>query len=107
MLAALIATRNVISTLRILTPSMPDGDVGASYSALLMGSGGTLPYMWSVISGSLPPGLTLNAGTGLISGTPTLSGIFTFTIQLEDASSSQPPKFLRSRWGSMVISLWR
>ena len=82
MLAALIATRNPLT---ILTVSLPNGSVGVPYSTLLLGSGGFMPYSWSVIAGSLPPGLTLNSATGAISGTPTAAGVYTFTIQLTDA----------------------
>ena len=82
MLAAIIATR---VSVQILTTSLPNGSVGIPYSALLLGTGGFMPYTWAVIAGSLPPGLTLNPSTGSISGTPTTAGAFTFTIQLTDA----------------------
>jgi Putative Ig domain len=91
MLAALIATRNTVS---ILTTSLPDGSVGIPYSALLLGIGGFMPYTWAVISGSLPPGLTLNSSTGNISGIPTTPGTFTFTIQLTDAHGTTAMRVL-------------
>jgi hypothetical protein len=47
-------------------------------------SGGTPAYTWSITSGSLPPGLTLAATTGIISGTPTSSGTFNFTAKVSD-----------------------
>ncbi len=47
--------------------------------------GGTGAYTWSITSGSLPPGLTLNATQGLISGTPTTLGNYPFTVQVTDA----------------------
>jgi hypothetical protein len=51
----------------------------------LTGVGGTGPYAdWSVESGSLPPGLVLSP-SGLLSGTPTLRGSFTFVVTLVDA----------------------
>lgn len=50
--------------------------------------GGTTPYTWSIVSGSLPPGLTLSI-SGLISGTPTTSGTCSFTVQVKDASSPE------------------
>jgi Putative Ig domain len=59
------------STLRVTTTSLASGQVGTPYSTTLTGSGGTPPYHWSVSSGALPPGLTLAAATGVISGTPT------------------------------------
>lgn len=64
---------------------LPEPTVGEPYSVFLQGSGGSLPYSWSVTSGTLPTGLSLNSTTGEISGTPTASGDFSFTITLTDA----------------------
>ena len=51
-----------------------------------MASGGTAPYSFSVTRGTLPPGLSLDPGTGLISGTPTTQGSYTFTVTATDSS---------------------
>jgi hypothetical protein len=72
--------------LTITTTSLPGGTVGVAYSATLAANGGTLPYTWS-ITGSLPGGLTLNATTGGIAGTPTTAGTFNFTAQVVDAAT--------------------
>ena len=69
---------------QITTSSLPNGTVQAAYSATLQATGGTTPYTWSVLSGSLPAGLTLTAASGAISGTPTTAGTSTFTIQVTD-----------------------
>ncbi len=71
----------------ITTTSLPNAQQNVSYSATLSASGGTSPYTWSVVAGSLPAGLTLGASTGTISGTPTSAGPYTFTVQLADAAS--------------------
>ncbi|MBI3365189.1 MAG: putative Ig domain-containing protein, partial [Ignavibacteriae bacterium] len=69
----------------VLSPaSLPNGVVGTSYSQTISGSGGTAPYSFSVTAGALPTGFTL-LSSGLISGTPTLAGGFTFTITATDA----------------------
>jgi hypothetical protein len=71
----------------ITTPSpLPNGSVGVAYSKPLIGSGGKIPYVWQVVSGALPGGLTLNRSTGLLTGTPTATGDFQFTVQLTDAT---------------------
>ena len=62
---------------------LPYGVKGAAYAAALHASGGTEPYTWSLKSGALPAGLTLNAA-GQITGTPTAAGSFAFTAQIED-----------------------
>jgi hypothetical protein len=60
--------------------------IGTAYSSALSVSGGTGPYTYSIISGSLPPGITLNTSTGAISGTPTTAGTYTFTSKAVDAN---------------------
>lgn len=67
--------------------SPPSGTVGTPYSHTFPASGGTTPYTFAIISGALPTGLTLNTSTGVVSGTPTASGTFPFTIQVTDANS--------------------
>jgi hypothetical protein len=61
---------------------------GTPYSAPLIATGGTPNYTFSIISGSLPPGLTLNATSGVISGTPTTAGTYSFTSKVVDAAGS-------------------
>ncbi|HUG44738.1 MAG TPA: ice-binding family protein, partial [Acidobacteriota bacterium] len=68
-----------------LSPStLPNGSVGTAYSETIAASGGTAPHTFSIISGSLPPGLALSSG-GVISGTPTTAGSFTFTVRATDS----------------------
>ena len=64
------------------------GEVGAFYSSNLMPIGGIPPYTYSIISGSLPPGLSLNPSTGAITGIPTQAGTASFTAQVVDSSQN-------------------
>jgi len=77
--------------LTITTASFADGTVGAAYSQSLSATGGTVPYTWSIISGKLPAGLTLNSA-GLLSGTPTKADSKTFKIKVVDSSSPKKSK---------------
>ena len=61
--------------------------VNAPYRFQFTASGGGSPR-WSVASGALPAGLALNASTGLLSGTPTTTGLYTFAIEAGDRSRS-------------------
>lgn len=74
---------------RIITGSLPAATSGRSYSATLTAEGGKAPYNWTISSGSLLPGLSLNKATGVISGTPTTGGKCSFTVKVLD--SSVPP----------------
>jgi Putative Ig domain len=77
------------SQLAIVTSSLAAGTDGTAYSQTLHASGGTPGYTWSIATGSLPTGLTLAAGTGVISGKPTVSGTFVFSVMVSDSSSTQ------------------
>jgi hypothetical protein len=68
----------------ITTMSMPDGEVETVYNVSLLASGGTSPYTWSIARGNLPDGLTVDAVSGVISGTPTKKGNYNFTVQVSD-----------------------
>jgi hypothetical protein len=67
--------------------NLPDKKVGSNYSQTVTMTGGTLPFAWSISSGSLPTGLSLNPSTGLISGVPTVIGTYTFAVRSTDANN--------------------
>ncbi len=69
----------------MLNTTFPAGNIGANYNQTISRTGGTAPLVWSV-SGALPPGLSLNTATGIITGVPSSSGTSTFTIQVTDAT---------------------
>jgi hypothetical protein len=70
----------------ITTPSLPTNVlVRANYSMQLAASGGVAPYTWSIVNGALPAGITLNPATGSLTGTATVAGAFTFTVEMKDA----------------------
>jgi len=73
--------------LHITTTSLPDGTTDVSYSETVCASGGVTPYSWSIDSGSLPSGLSLNSSTGEISGTPTTAGTSNFTVKVTDSDT--------------------
>ena len=77
----------VTAPLAISTASLPGGTVGTAYSSTLVATGGTSPYTWSLAAGSLPAGLSLNAATGAITGTPTAAGTVSFTVRVTDAAA--------------------
>jgi len=81
----------VQAPLKITTTTLPSGMVGSVYSAPLNATGGTMPYAWSIASGSsAPAGLTLSS-TGSLSGTPTTatgSTPVSVKVQVKDASTT-------------------
>jgi hypothetical protein len=81
----------------ITTTTLPAGTLGTSYSQPLQAIGGTGARTWTISAGTLPPGLGLDATTGVISGIPTLPGTTSFTVRVEDAvggSDNQPLSIL-------------
>jgi hypothetical protein len=69
--------------LRITTAAqLPDGALGEPFSQTVAAAGGTPPYTWSATG--LPDGLSIDSGTGAISGAPTAGGSFSFTVTVTD-----------------------
>jgi Bacterial type II and III secretion system protein/Putative Ig domain len=75
--APLLAVRN----------SLPNGNIGGPYDAVLTAIGGKAPYTWTVAAGALPTGLILAPSTGTITGTPNTAESFTFTMQVTDSNA--------------------
>ncbi|AWH29276.1 autotransporter outer membrane beta-barrel domain-containing protein [Stenotrophomonas sp. YAU14A_MKIMI4_1] len=71
------------ATVVIAPATLPGGVVATAYSQTLTSSGGIAPYTYAVVSGALPPGLALSSA-GVLSGTPTTAGSYTFVLRSTD-----------------------
>jgi len=84
-------------TLTLSPATLPTPTLGTAYSQTLTGAGGVAPYTFSISAGTLPPGLSLNASTGVLSGTPTTPGASTFTVKIMDSSTGVGAPFTTTR----------
>jgi uncharacterized protein (TIGR03437 family) len=86
------------------TPVAGPAQVGVAYSATCAASGGIAPYIWSVGSGTLPAGLSFSATTGtniVVSGTPTASGTYSYTIKITDSTTPSTQTASQSYSGNL------
>jgi hypothetical protein len=90
-----------VPTLGLAGSALPTATAGDAYSAQLTTTGGAGTDAWSVASGSLPAGISLNATTGVISGTPTAEGDSSFTIGVANAG---PPTQSASASFSLTVA---
>ena len=82
-------------TLTITTFSLAPLTKNVPYSQQLSATGGAAPYTWSLTAGALPTGLSLSSA-GLISGTPTVGGSFTFTVTVRDRNNATASRTYKS-----------
>jgi Bacterial Ig-like domain (group 3) len=83
------------AALAITTTRLANAKANTAYTATLTATGGTPPYTWAITAGSLPPGMSLNASTGVISGTDfTQTGKFSFTVTVTDQAGATASKSL-------------
>ena len=78
----------IITTAPVLAPAT----VGLQYGQSLDAAGGRPPYVWSISSGGLPAGVTLNTATGALGGLPSAAGSFQFTVDVSDSLARKTSK---------------
>ena len=84
-------TVNLAPTITMSAAALSNGKQGVAYSQQVSASGGLAPYTYTIGSGALPGGLSLNSSTGAITGTPTTAGTFNFTVKGVDSSTGAGP----------------
>ncbi len=94
----------VSGPLPISPATLPAATLNTTYSQTITASGGVAPYTYAITSGSLPTGLSLDSSTGVISGVPTASGNYDFTITATDSNSS--PDTGSQPYTIMVVTSW-
>jgi hypothetical protein len=85
--AAMLNVNGVTSTLKITTAQLPAGTLASHYTFALTATGGAPSYTWSLSSGVLPNGITMNSA-GNISGSPTVAGTSPFTVVVKDSTGA-------------------
>jgi len=92
-------TVSVADPVSVTTSSLPSGVTGTAYSQSMAATGGTGTFTWARTAGTLPNGLTLNAA-GLLSGTPTAGGTFSFTVTATDGAGRTGSKAMTMTVGA-------
>ncbi|PYV99700.1 MAG: hypothetical protein DMG89_06800 [Acidobacteria bacterium] len=93
------STQSPSTPLNIITRFLPSSTQGKSYSAPVLIDGGQAPYRWTIPSGYLPRGLTLDSTSGLISGASLQTGTFSFKTRVSDSANNAA-----TRRYTMVVS---
>jgi hypothetical protein len=93
-------TINLVDKLQVGSLPPAIAILNQPYGLGLFAVGGRTPYSWSIASGAVPPGTSLNSQTGMVSGIPKQLGTFTFNVQVQD--STNPPQ---SAVGSETIQV--
>jgi uncharacterized protein YhjY with autotransporter beta-barrel domain len=75
----------VAPQIAFVLPALPQATHASAFDQTLAVTGGTAPYIYAVTAGGLPQGVALSAA-GVLSGTPTASGRFSFTVEARDAN---------------------
>jgi hypothetical protein len=83
----------IVPKLVITSDTPPDGVIGTPYNFTLTTSGGKPPVTWSVSTGALPAGLSLDASTGAITGTPTTAELSNFQVMAKDSGGQLQEEF--------------
>ncbi|MGZ4815225.1 MAG: Ig domain-containing protein [Terriglobales bacterium] len=74
--------------LDFVTKSLPVATIGRTYTTTIKLQGGKGPFQWTVTKGTLPPGIRLQADTGVLNGTPTQTGVFRFIVNVLDQGTN-------------------
>ena len=93
------------NSLTVNPSTLPSGTQGVAYNQTVTATGGTAPYTFLLSSGSLPAGLSLNSSTGAISGTPTGSGVSSFTVRAVDPNGNAGSRAYSLTIGSSIITV--
>ena len=91
------------ATIALNPATVPGATLATAYSQTLTASGGIAPYTYAVASGTLPTGLSLNATTGVLSGTPTALGSSTFTVRATDSSTGTGAPYSGTRSYTLTV----
>jgi uncharacterized protein YhjY with autotransporter beta-barrel domain len=75
-------------TLAVGPATLPAGTSGTAYAQTIAATGGNGTYTYSLVSGALPTGLALNTNTGALSGTPTVTGSYSFDVSAQDTAGN-------------------
>ncbi len=90
-----LAIAITVAPLNVTTTALANGQIGKPYASMLTASGGTPPLSWSLTSGTLPAGISLNSSTGAIAGTPSATANATpLTFTVSDSGSPTQSKLV-------------